>query len=109
MPTQACQLGIAVVEQLVPIPLQCVALLKPHMPKGIERVLLVVEISRVAVHQGVLMAENHIPAEYLRIGNPLLVKTERLGMLQIHQCLCCYACCIAQTKTCYVLPTIHGE
>ena len=69
-----------------------------HMPECIKRVFFLVEISRVAVHQGILVAEDDIPPQNLRISNTLLVETERFGVLQIHHCLRLQSQAQKQTK-----------
>ena len=53
------------------------------MSEGVQRVRSLVEIRAVAVHQRLLVAEDHITPQYLRIGDTLLVKTQILRPLQI--------------------------
>ena len=95
---QAGELGITIVEQFIAVTEKGVALHKPHMPECVKRVFFLVEISRVAVHQGILVAEDDIPPQNLRISNTLLVETERFGVLQIHHCLRLQSQAQKQTK-----------
>ena len=85
--THARELGVSVVVQPVAEPLQGIPLLDPHMTEGVERVRRLIEIGAVAEHECIIMAETHIPFQYLGISDTLLVKTQGLRALQIDHCL----------------------
>ena len=102
---------IAIVKQFIAIAKQRIALHEPHMAESIERVAAFVEIGRVAIHQRIIVAEAHIPLEYLRIGVALLIEDERLCLLQIDHRLGLRPCSRnpEQTKSKYSNPFLHVD
>ena len=80
-------LRVSVIIQRIAITEKRIALYEPHVTKRVQRVLFVKEISRIAVHQRLVMPKNHIATQNLRIGQTLFIKIERIGVYQIHHIL----------------------
>ena len=74
--TKAGNLGIAIVVQNIAIAFKAVTLNEAHMPKGVQRVVFLEEVSRIAIHQCRIMAKTHISLQYLGIRHTLLVERE---------------------------------
>ena len=67
MAAQARQLGITIIEKNVTKALQCITLYHMDMTKCMQRILLLKEIGRVAIHQYRIMTKTHITTQNLCI------------------------------------------
>ena len=84
--TQVSDLGISIVEKIVAIDEERIALLHAYMAKGLQGVGRLEEIGTIAIHVGTVVTEDHLPHEHLRLRIHLLIERERVGMFQKDLC-----------------------
>ena len=65
MAAQARQLGITIIEKYITKALQCITLDHVDMTKCMQRVLLLKEIGRVAIHEHRIVTKTHITTQDL--------------------------------------------
>ena len=82
--TQLRHLVFAIVVQHVAVGLQRVGLRHVHVPEGVERTRLVVEVGTVAIHVHVAAPEAHIAPQHLILRAAVLVGHQLVGILQKH-------------------------
>ena len=71
---------------------------KTDMAEGSDGIGLFVEISRIAIHEGFLVAEADIASKDLRIGQAFLVKSEYIRVFQIDAVLRLYRSAASENK-----------
>ena len=80
--SESCQLRIAVVVQVVAVDIdRILSLVDVDVAKSLEAVGLPIEERTVAVHQCVVVLEDNVPRQDLRIGIDLLIEAPQVHVL----------------------------
>ena len=80
--SESCQLRVAVVVQIVAVDIyRILRLVDVYVTKGLEAIGLPIEECTVAVHQRIVVLEDDIPRQDLRIGIDLLIEAPQVHVL----------------------------